>query len=58
MREHPPTEPSDHDDALLERLRELARQHDGVPENVLSAARSVFAAARDEHAGAGSESDR
>lgn len=55
--EHPATPPSDHDEALFERLRELAREHERVPEEVLAAARSLFAAAREDDVGEGSDSD-
>lgn len=56
--ERPPTPPFDRDDALLERLREVARERDGVPEDVLAAARSLFARAREDHVDEESEGDR
>jgi hypothetical protein len=44
MRDHPPNEPSDRDEALLQRLREVTRERDPVPEHVTAAARSALAA--------------
>jgi hypothetical protein len=41
----------DHDDPLLERLSELVGERDGVPEEVLAAARSLFGRRRDDHDG-------
>jgi hypothetical protein len=46
--ERSPT-PQPDDDALLECLRELARECDAVPEEVLAAARSVFPRTHDDH---------
>jgi hypothetical protein len=46
-----PAAPFDDDD-LLERLYELACKRDDVPEYVLDAARSTFARAGDDRAGA------
>jgi hypothetical protein len=47
----PVTPPSERDDVLLERLREIARERDGVPDEVLAAARALFVRVRAEHAG-------
>lgn len=44
MYDTPPPAPTDHDEALLERLRELARELDAVPEHVTAAARSTLGA--------------
>lgn len=41
-----------HDDDLLERLYEVARERDDVPEYVLDAARSTFVRVADDRAGA------
>lgn len=46
MRSDPSTDPSDHQEALLARLRELARERDAVPEHVRTAARSALRARR------------
>lgn len=40
----PTTPPSDRDQRLLERLRELAHEHDPVPEHVTAAMRAALAA--------------
>jgi hypothetical protein len=47
----PVTAPSERDDLLLERLRDIARERDGVPDEVLATARALFARVRAEHAG-------
>jgi hypothetical protein len=44
MSDTPPPAPTDHEPALLRRLRELARERDPVPEHVTAAARSALAA--------------
>jgi hypothetical protein len=51
--EGPVTPPSERDDVLLERLRDIARKRDGVPDEVLAAARALFARIRAEHASSG-----
>jgi hypothetical protein len=38
----PPVPSPDRDDLLLERLREIAGERDGVPDEVLAAARALF----------------
>jgi hypothetical protein len=47
-----PASPSDRDDILLERLRDVARERDGVPDEVLAAARALFALAPNQKASA------
>jgi hypothetical protein len=42
----PPAPSPDGDDLLLERLREIARERDGVPDEVLAAARALFTRVR------------
>jgi hypothetical protein len=44
MSDDRPTPAYDRDEALLERLRELARERDPVPDHVMAAARSALAA--------------
>jgi hypothetical protein len=39
----PPNPPADRDDALLEHLGELLREHDPVPEDLKAAMRAAFA---------------
>jgi hypothetical protein len=40
--DHVPRSRADDDDALLEALRDLLRERDGVPEAVLADARALF----------------
>ncbi len=44
MSDTPPVAPTDREEALLQRLRELARERDPVPERVRAAARSALGA--------------
>jgi chorismate mutase len=44
MSDTPPVPPTDREQALLQRLRELARRRDAVPERVTAAARSALPA--------------
>jgi hypothetical protein len=53
--EHLVPPPSERDEALIKRLRDIARERDRVPEEVLAAARALFPRARDERAGAASD---
>ncbi len=46
MSDNPLTAPTDHEEALLGRLRELARERDPVPGHVTAAARSALTAPR------------
>lgn len=46
MSDHQPAPPSDRDEELLQRLRELARERDPLPEHLM-AALSGLAAGRD-----------
>jgi hypothetical protein len=46
MPDTPPVPPTDREQALLQRLRELARRRDPVPERVTAAARSALSARR------------
>jgi hypothetical protein len=48
----PPARGPDYENALLERLRAVACERDGVPEYVLAAARSIFVCAHGDHPGA------
>jgi hypothetical protein len=43
---------TDHDEALLQHLRELARERDAVPEHVTAAARSALGAGASTHVSA------
>jgi hypothetical protein len=44
MSDTPPVPPTDREQALLQRLRELARRRDPVPQHVTAAARSALRA--------------
>lgn len=54
MADDPPAAPTHHEEALLQRLRELAHTHDPVPESVTAAAQSALFARR--RAGRGADS--